>query len=122
MMRKLITRLILWLCDSFDIHPLDEARINMGADKQARSQRWETFAREDGGLFDLLDKIRGEYLDAMGKVAPGDAAKLEALAIGGRVAEQLRSQVRSVIAAGEIEARNEDRAAKLSVVPARKSI
>lgn len=122
MMRKLITRLILWMCDRFDVHPLDETRINLGADKKARSQRWEAFAKEDGGLFDLLDTIRGEYLDAMGKVQPGDTDKLEALAIGGRVVEQLRSQVRSVIAAGEIEARNEDRAAKFSVVPARKSV
>src|SRR5690606_28852680 len=105
-----------------DVHPLDETRINMGADKQARSQRWEAFAREDGGLFDLLDTIRGEYLDAMGKVQPGDTDKLEALAIGGRVVEQLRSQVRSVVAAGEIEARNEDRVAPFSVVPARKCV
>lgn len=122
MLRNLATRLILFLCDRFSVHPLDEARINMGSDKQARSQRWEMFAREEGGLFDLLDTIRGEYLDAMGKVAPGDTDKLEALAIGGRVVEQLRAQVRSVIAAGEIEARNVDRAARLSVVPARKSV
>lgn len=121
-MRKLAIRLVLWLCDRFDVHPLDEARINMGADKKARSQRWEAFAREDGGLFDLLDKIKAEYLAKMGQVKPGDADTLEALAIGARVADQLAAQVRSVIAAGEIEDVNEDRMAKLSVVPARKSI
>lgn len=122
MMRKLIVRLVLWLCNRFDVHPLDETRINMGADKKARSQRWEAFAKEDGGLFDLLDRIKAEYLAKMGQVKPGDAKTLEALAIGARVAEGLRAEVRSVIAAGEIEARNEDRAAKLSVVPTRKSV
>lgn len=121
-MRNLTTRLILWLCAHYSINPLDEARIHMGADKKARSQRWEMFAREEGGLFDLLDKIKAEYLAKMGSVKPGDAKTLEALAIGARVAEGLRAEVRSVIAAGEIEARNEDRVAKLSVVPTRKSI
>ena len=121
-MRKIIVSLVLWLCDRFDVHPVDEARIHMGTDKKARSQRWEAFAKEDGGLFDMLDKIKAEYLAKMGQVKPGDAKTLEALAIGARVAEALRAEVRSVIAAGEIEARNEDRAAKLSVVPARKSI
>lgn len=121
-MRKLITCLILWLCARFDVHPVEEARINMGTDKKARSHRWEAFAREDGGLFDLLDRIRGEYLAKMGQVKPGDAKTLEALAIGARVAEALRAEVRNIIAAGEIEARNEDRAARLSVVPTRKSV
>lgn len=121
-MRTLAVRLILWLCDRYGVHPLDEARIHMGTDKQARSQRWEMFARENGGLFDMLDKIKAEYLAKMGQVKPGDAKTLEALAIGARVAEGLRAEVRSVIAAGEIEARNEDRAARLSVVPTRKSV
>lgn len=121
-MRKLITRLILFLCARFDIHPLDESRINMGVDKKARSQRWEAFAREEGGLFDLLDKIKAEYLAKMGQVSPGDHKTLETLAIGARVTDQLGAQVRSIIAAGEIEARNEDQRAKLAVVPTRKSI
>ena len=121
-MRKLATRLILWLCARYDVWPIDETRINMGIDKKARSQRWQAFAVEQGGLFDMLDKVRGDYLAKMGQVKPGDAKTLEALAIGARVAEGLRSEVRSVIAAGEIEARQEDRAAKFSVVPARKSV
>ena len=121
-MRSLAVRLILFLCDRFDVHPLDEARINMGVDKKARSQRWEAFAREEGGLFDLTSKIKAEYLASMGKVKPGDAKALEALAIGARVCDQLDAQVRSVIAAGEIAAANEDRRARLSVAPIRKSV
>ncbi|WP_160732408.1 hypothetical protein [Pelagerythrobacter marinus] len=122
MMRNLAVRLILWLCNRFDVWPVEEARRNMGGDKKARSLRFEEFAREEGGLFDLLDKIKAEYLAKMGQVKPGDAKTLETLAIGARVADQLAAQVRSVIAAGEIEAVNEDRRAKMNVTPIRKSI
>lgn len=121
-MRKLIVRFILWLCNRFDVHPLDEARIDLGTDKKARSQRWEGFAREQGGLFDLTRKIKADYMAAMGRVKPGDAKALEALAIGARVCDQLDAQVRAVIASGEIEAANEDRAARLSVPPIVKSV
>ncbi len=121
-MRNLAVRLVLWLCHRFDIWPVTEARIPMGGDKKARSQRWEEFAREKGGLFDLLDAIKAEYLASMGKVKPGDAKTLEALAIGAHVTDRLAAQVRSIIAAGEVEAVNEDRRAKLAVKPIRKSI
>lgn len=122
MLRNFAIRLVLWLCDHFDIRPLDETRINMGADKKARSQRWEAFAKEDGGLFDMLDKIKADYLTKMGKVAPGDAKSLEALAIGARVVDGLKSEVRSVIAEGQIAQVQEDRAARLNVAPIRKSV
>ena len=121
-MRNLITRLILWLCARFDVWPIDEARVHMGADKKARSQRWEAFAKEEGGLFDLTAKIKAQYLASMGKVAPGDADALEALAIGARVCDQLDAQVRTVIAAGEVEEKQEDRAARFAAVPIRKSV
>lgn len=122
MIRKMAVTIILWLCDRFDVWPVDETRLAMGSDKQARSQRWHEFAREEGGLFDMLDNVRSEYIAAMGKTSPGDHAKLEALAIGAHVAERLRAEVRSVIASGEIEAVNEDRKARMSVTPVRKSI
>lgn len=122
MIRTLAVRLVLWLCHRFDIWPVNEERLLMGSDKKARSHRWEEFAREEGGLFDLLDKIKSEYLAKMGQVKPGDAKTLETLAIGARVADQLAAQVRSVIAAGEVEAVNEDRRAKMNVRPIRKSI
>ena len=122
MLRKLIARIILWACNRFAIWPIDEERIDMGGDTKARSERWHEFARERGGLFDMLDTIKAEYLARMGQVSPGDAKTLETLAIGARVADRLRAEVVNVIAAGEIEAKNEDAAARMSVVPLRKSI
>lgn len=121
-MRNLAIRIVLFLCSRFDIMPLDETRIPMGDEPKARSERWQAFAKEQGGLFDMLDGVRASYLAAMGKVAPGDAKTLEALAIGAHVAEKLRAEVRSVIASGEIAQRTEDAIAKQSARPIRKSI
>ena len=121
-MRNLAIRLILWLCNRFDIWPIDETRVHMGTDKVARSKRWELFAKESGGLFDMLDKIKADYLAKMGKVAPGDAKTLEALAIAARVTDGLKSTVVSVIADGEIEQRTEERRAAMTAKPIRKSV
>lgn len=122
MIRSLAIHLILFLCDRFNVWPIEEARIPMGGDAKARSQRWEQFAREDGGLFDLLGKIKTEYLAKMGTVKPGDADTLEALAIGAHVTDKLKAEVRSVIAAGKIDEATENRRAQLGVKPVRKSI
>lgn len=121
-MRSLIVRLVLFLCQRFDIWPVEQARMDMGGDAKDRSQRWEHFAREKGGLFDMLDAIESEYLAAMGRTKPKDHDTLETLAIGAHVANRLRAEVRSVIANGHVQQANEDQVARHSVVPIRKSI
>lgn len=121
-MRKLITRLILFLCHRFSIWPVDETRHDMGDEAQIRAQRWEAFAREKGGLFDMLDGVRSEYLAAMGNTPPGEHARIEALAIGAATAEKLRAEVRNIIATGELAAENDDSVEKFATLPSRKSI
>lgn len=121
-MRNLAIRLVLWLCARYDIVPLDETRIQMNDDAKLKSHRWEGFYRESGGLSDMLDSVQADYYAAMGKLNPGDTKAMEALAIGARVTEQLRSEVRGVIAAGSLEQSKKDAVQSLAARPARKSI
>lgn len=105
MMRKLI----LWLCHRFDAWPIEEARIEMGADKIARSQRWQAFANEAGGLFDMIEQQRREAFEAYSALPPSAHDDRVYLAMTDRNLRALKQRVVSVIAAGEIEARNEAR-------------
>ena len=57
-MRNLAIRLVLWLCRVFNIALVNEARAMNGMDAIARGQQWEAFAREEGGLFDMIDEQR----------------------------------------------------------------
>ncbi len=102
-MRNLAVRLVLWLCDRFGISVLDEQRIRMGSDVLERSQRWEAFYREDGGLADLLADIRREAFEAAQEIDPRDTDKIYYWAMADRNVRKLEQRVRSVIAAGEIE-------------------
>lgn len=110
-MRALVTRLVLWLCARYDIVPLDEQRTNMGGDEVARSQRWEAFAREEGGLFDMIEKQRREAFMAYADTPPDQQATKDHLAMQDRALRQVRTRVESVIATGKIKAQNEQQRA-----------
>lgn len=108
-MKALATRLILWLCNRFDVWPIAENRINMGADKIARSQRWEAFANEEGGLFDMIEALRREAFEHASELPPEEVEKLQYFAMSDRNLRRLKQRVQSVIAQGKIEARNAER-------------
>ena len=114
MLRKLVLRLVMWLCARCDINPLDEARVNMGADKVARSQRWEAFANEEGGIFDMIEALRKESFEAYGELPPSAHDERVYLAMTDRNLRRLKQRVVSVITAGKIEARNAESLAKHS--------
>lgn len=105
-MRNLAIRLVMWLCARFDIVPLDEARKHMGPDKVARSQRWESFYLEEGGLADMITAARRDAFEAYAECRPSDHAEKEYLANSDRCWRQIEQRVRSVIESGKIEARN----------------
>jgi hypothetical protein len=103
MMRSLAIRLVLWLCRVFAIVPLDEMRLHMGASKIARSERWEQFYLEEGGLKDMLATVRREAFEVASEIDPRDTDKIYYWAMSDRNVRRLEQQVRGVIAAGKIE-------------------
>lgn len=116
MMRNLIARLILWLCHRFDVWPMDETRYSMGDDAKARSERWEMFAREDGGLFDMIETLRRETFEQASEIPPHEVEKLQYAAMSDRNLRRLKQRVVGVIAAGKIEERNEAAKARMRIV------
>ena len=100
-------KIILWLCKRFDVWPIDETRIPMGGDAKERSLRWEQFAREEGGLFDMIEALRRETFEQAGEIPPHEVEKLQYAAMSDRNLRRLKQRVSGVIAAGKIETRND---------------
>ena len=107
MMRNLVIRFVLWLCARFDINPLDETRIRMGDDAKARSHRWQAFAVEEGGLFDMIEALRRETFEQASEIPPEEVAKLQYAAMSDRNLRRLKQRVQSIITQGKIQERNE---------------
>ena len=103
-MRNLVIRLVLWLCRVFDIALVNEARTMNGMDAVARGQQWEALAREEGGLFDMIEGMRRAAFEAYADCRPGDHAEKEYLAMQDRCLRQLKARIGAVIQAGVIEA------------------
>lgn len=106
-MRNLAIRIVLWLCDRFAIAPLDETRSAMDKDAKARSIRWEQFAKEEGGLFDMIETLRRETFEQASEIPPEDVAKLQYAAMSDRNLRRLKQRIVGVIASGRIEEHNE---------------
>jgi hypothetical protein len=104
-MRNLAIRLVLWLCKRFDIVPLDEMRIRLGKDAVARSERWQTFYSEEGGLADMLAQVRKEAFEVAAELDPRDTDLIYYWATADRNVRRLEQRVRNVIATGKIEAK-----------------
>jgi hypothetical protein len=107
-MRNLAIRLVLWLCARFNISVIDEQRLHMGGDVLQRSQRWEAFYREQGGLADMLADIRREAFETAQEIDPRDTDKIYYWAMADRNVRKLEQRIRSVIAAGEVEAKRRE--------------
>lgn len=122
MLHNLATRLILWLCARFYVWPIDEARIAMGDDAKARSMRWQEFAREDGGLFDMIEAMRKKAFEEYSALPPSAHAERDYLALSDRNLRALKQRVVSVIAAGEIAEKNDAMRERMNVAPMRKSV
>ena len=99
----MIKRLVLWLCSRFDINIIEERRLDAGQDAVERGARWEQFAREEGGLYDMLEVIEKDIFLATQELRPTQTEELYAAALAARSVRQLRGQVEMVVAAGELE-------------------
>lgn len=121
-MRNLATRFVLWLCARFNIAVLDEQRIGMGSDAIARSQRWEMFYREEGGLADMIALARREAFEAYAECRPGDVAEKDYLAQTDRCWRQIETRVRGVIASGQLELKRAEQIEAMNRPRPRKSV
>ena len=77
-------------------------RINNGSDAIVRGQRWEQFYSEEGGLADMIGKLRQSYFEKYAKLKPDDMAGRERLALIDYLAQELDGEVRSIIDTGRL--------------------
>lgn len=89
-------------------------------DPVARSQRWQLFYNEEGGLRDILEALRQAYKDRMDDVQPWETGKLSALSVASKVTVAIDAEVRSIISAGTVEAVRRDHVRKIEQIPAAK--
>lgn len=104
-MRALAIRIVLWLCARFDIVPLDEMRLHMGADAIERGKRWQAFYHEQGGLADMIAALRKEAFEAAAELDPSDTDKIYYWATADRNLRRVEQKVRTLIANGRMEAK-----------------
>lgn len=104
-MRNLAIRLVLWLCARYNINLLDETRQPHGSDAVNRAIRWEAFAREDGGLYDMIERRRRALFEAYTDVKPSEIETKDNLAMQDRCWQQVKVEIESVIATGQIKAK-----------------
>ncbi len=119
----MIERILLWLCKRFNVHTIDYTRKDNGNDAIIRGQRWEEFAREEGGLFDMIDEARREAFEAYADTHPNETKVKDHLARQDRCWRQLQGRVEHVITTGHIKAASQGELDRLgNVKPIRKSV
>ena len=89
--------------------PREFERIHNGTDAVARGHRWEQFYSEEGGLADMIAKLRKAYFIKVGELKAGEHEALQLLAIADRIAREIEREVVSVIETGRIAADTETR-------------
>jgi hypothetical protein len=103
MMRALAIRLTLWLVSRLAINVVDQARLHGGADAVQRGQRWEMFLREEGGLADMLTKLRRGYFEAASAIGHRDDKQLYEFVVADRIARELEREVLQIVVTGKAE-------------------
>jgi len=96
--------------------PAPLPRVNNGTDAIARGQRWQAFAEEEGGLYDMFARLKTDYFLKVGHLSPSDRDKLLALGMAHKIAGEIEGQVRQVIETGKIAANNRDHVARVASV------
>lgn len=98
-------RFAAWLAGYAGVSPtVATERLKGGNDAVDRGQRWEQFYREEGGLRDMLDKLRLEAFEAAAELDPKDTDKIYYWATADRNIRRLQSRVEAVVMSGRVEA------------------
>ena len=100
----MIRLLLDWIANKLGYVTREYARVNNGADAIARGQRWEQFYAEEGGLADMLLKVRHQYFEATAALGVGELDKRYEYALADRLARELDREVRTVIETGKLRA------------------
>ena len=118
----MLKRFAAWLAEYAGVAPTVAAeRLRAGQDAVERGQRWEQFYREDGGLRDMLDKLRLEAFEAAAELDPKDTDKIYYWATADRNLRRLQQKVEAIVITGKTEAAAREqlaREAKLRIVRA----
>jgi len=104
----LLNRFFLWLGYTRADAPRPYTRTQNGTDAIARGQRWEAFATEDGGLYDMIHSLRADYFAKYSQLSPDDRGKQLALSVADKIAQELEAKVRTVIDTGHIRAKEKE--------------
>jgi len=91
-------------------------RLNNGTDAVARGQRWQQFYAEDGGLADMIAKLRRDYFEKVGSLKPGDVEGLKALAMADRIAREIEREVQTVIETGKLRSQDATHTNKIASI------
>ena len=110
----MIAPLLARLAARFGYYPREYPRINNGANAIVRGQRWGAFYAEEGGLRDMIVKLRQAYFAKVGELKAGQLDELQLLATADRLARELDAAVRGVIASGQIEQKRLEQIAKMA--------
>jgi len=89
----------------------------MAEDPIHRANRWHDFYHEDGGLKDILDTLKGAYLDRAADLMPGDTAGLLKLGMGRKIVDQIDQHIQAIFVAGKIEMAAQDHADRIAKLP-----
>lgn len=98
-------RLLDWIASSLGYVRREFPRVQFGGDAISRGERWEAFYTEEGGLADMLTKLRRQYFEASAGLPFSDLDKRYEYALADRVARELDREVRTVIETGRIRAK-----------------
>lgn len=96
--------------------PRPYTRVNNGADAIARGQRWQAFAEEEGGLYDMIASLRADYFAKVGQLNPSERDKLLALGMADKIAREIEGKVRAVIDTGHIRAKEKEHTERVTSV------
>lgn len=102
----MLRNLILWLAIRYKL--IDRARLLGGKDAVERGARWEMFYREEGGLADMIARIRADYFEAASAVGHRDNDKLYEFVVADRLARELDREVQKIVVTGKAEASRRD--------------
>lgn len=118
----MLKRFAAWLAGYAGVSPtVATERLKGGNDAVDRGQRWEQFYREEGGLRDMLDKLRLEAFEAAAELDPNDTDKIYYWATADRNLRRLQQKVEAVVITGKTETAAREqlaREAKLRIVRA----
>ena len=116
MLRGLALLIVTWLAHKYTIALVVEHRVRNGADAIARGQRWEGFLLEEGGLGDMIVKLRREYFEAYGATGMSDTAKQYEYALADRLLRQLDREARTIVETGKLRANEQAFAARNAAI------